>query len=197
MNDYNDSKSDEDSNVNQEPENEEMDGNQEMHEDQEVHEETHVVPVSDSDLGNESEMMDEADDDYSNNTNNKSCSNETSTSPDTDEPRNGTRLRIRYEVLSGLGEYWDLQNGTVSTCAADMVLSMITEYSKLTTSPNTPQYGFKKGLHIFEEDRYKATVSELKDNLVGRGCVNMLDKRDVTSDIQKKALAYLMFLKRK
>ena len=76
-----------------------------------------------------------------------------------------------------------------------MVLSMITDYSDLTTSPNTTQYGFKKGLYIFEEEGYKATVSELKDNLVGRGCVNMLNKSDMTSDIQKKALVYLMFLK--
>ena len=40
-------------------------------------------------------------------------------------------------------------------------------------------------------------VSELKDNLVGRGCVEMLDKRDVNGEIWKKALAYLMFLKKK
>ena len=99
--------------------------------------------------------------------------------------------------MNVLGEYWDLQNGTVSTEAADMVLSMIADYNKLTASPNTPQYRLKKGLHIFEEDGYKATVSELKDNLVGRGCVEMLDKRDVNGEIRKKALAYLMFLKQK
>ena len=99
--------------------------------------------------------------------------------------------------MSDLGEYWDLQNRTVSTEAADMVLSMIADYNELTASSNTPQYGFRKGLEIFEEEGHKATVSELKDNLVGRGCVKMLDKRDVNSEIRKKALAYLMFLKRK
>ena len=144
MNDDDDSKSDED----HEPENEEVGGNQEVHEDQEVDEETHVAPVSDNDSGNESKQMDESDDDY-----NKSCSNQTSTSPDTDEPKSGsTGSRMRYEVSSNLGEYWDLQNGTVNMRAADMVLSMITDYSELTASPNTPQYGFKKGLHIFKED---------------------------------------------
>ena len=78
-----------------------------------------------------------------------------------------------------------------------MVLRMITDYNNLTSSPITPKYGFKKGLHLFKEDGYKATVSELKDNLGGQGCVNMLDKYDMTSDIQKKLLVYLMFLKHK
>ena len=68
-------------------------------------------------------------------------------------------------------------------------------YSDLTASPTTPHYGFKKGIQIFEEDGYKVTIRELKDNLIGQGCVNMLDKCDVTGDIWKKALVYLMFLK--
>ena len=90
----------------------------------------------------------------------------------------------------------ELQNRTVSTLAVDLVLSMIMDYSNLTTSPTTPQYIFKKGIQIFEEDGYKATVSESKDNLVGQGCVNMLEKHDMTSEIQKKALVYLIFLKK-
>lgn len=52
-------------------------------------------------------------------------------------------------------------------------------------------------MEIFKDDRYEATVSKLKDNLVGQGCVNMLGKREVTGEIHKKALAYIMFLKRK
>ena len=106
-----------------------------------------MAPVSDNNSGNESKLMRESDYDYSNSTNNKSCRNQTSTSTDTDEPRKGsTGLRMRYEVLSDLGEYWDPQNGTVSTRAAYIVLSMITDYRKLTASPNTPQYGFKNEL---------------------------------------------------
>ena len=76
-------------------------------------------------------------------------------------------MRLRYEVSSDLGKYWDLQKQRVSTQAADLVLSMITDYSNLTVSPTTPQYGFKKRLQIFEEEGYKATVSELKYNLLG------------------------------
>ena len=78
-----------------------------------------------------------------------------------------------------------------------MVMTMLTDYSNLSASPNTPQYGFRKGMEIFEEDGYEVTVSKLKGNLVGRGCVNMLGKKEITGEIHKKALAYLMFLKRK
>ena len=54
-----------------------------------------------------------------------------------------------------------------------------------------------KEWRFFEEDGYEATVRELKDNLVGRGCVNMLGKNEITGEICKKALAYLIFLKQK
>ena len=83
----------------------------------------------------------------------------------------GPDSRMRYEVLSDLRQYWDQCNGTVITPAAEMILSMITDYRHLSASSSMPQYGFKKGLKIFEEDGYKATVSELQDNLIGRGCV--------------------------
>ena len=66
---------------------------------------------------------------------------------------------------------------------------MITGYSNLSVSSATPQYGFNKGFQIFEEDGYKATVSELQDNLIEQGCVNMFEKHNVTSDIQKNSLA--------
>ena len=89
------------------------------------------------------------------------------------------------------------KNGTVFTPAADLVLSIIMDYIDLTASPTTPQYGFNKGLKFFEQDGYKATISELKYNLIRWGCVNMLEKRDILSEIRKKALAYLIFLKRK
>ena len=69
---------------------------------------------------------------------------------------------------------------------------MIMEYSDLTASPTKAQYGLKKGLQSFEEDGNKATISDLKDNLIGQVCVNMLDKCDLTSEIRKKALEYLM-----
>ena len=49
--------------------------------------------------------MDESDNDYSDNTNNKSSSSDMSTSPDTYEPGNGTSSRLIYKVSSDLGEY--------------------------------------------------------------------------------------------
>ena len=167
------------------PENKEVGGNQE------VDEEENVVHVSDADSGDDSEPADGSDVERNESSNDKPL-----TDHESEEPRSdATGSRMRYEVLSDLGEYWDLQNRTVSIEAADMVLSIIADYNKLKASSNTPQYGFRKGLEIFEEEGHKATVSELKENLFGRGCVKMLDKRDVNSDIRKKALAYLIFLK--
>ena len=44
---------------------------------------------------------------------------------------------------------------------------------------------------------YEATKVELDENLIGRDVVQMLPQKEVTSDIRKTALSYLMFLKRK
>ena len=46
---------------------------------------------------------------------NKLSSNDASANAITDEPGNDARLRMIYEVSSDLVEYWNLQNGTVST----------------------------------------------------------------------------------
>ena len=74
---------------------------------------------------------------------------------------------------------------------------MIAECNQMTPSLATPQYGFKKGLEIFGNNGYEATVKELRDNLIGRGCVKMLKKHEVTKEVVSKALGYLMFIKRK
>ena len=58
-------------------------------------------------------------------------------------------------------------------------------------------YGYQKGLKIFGDDGYQATVKELRDNLIGQGCIDVLSKKDTTWDMQKGPLSYLMFLKRK
>ena len=92
--------------------------------------------------------------------------------------KDGTRMK--YEISSNLGPYWCVQIETESTPATDMVMAMLTDYSNLSASPNTPQYEFRKGMEIFKEDGYEATVSKLKDNLVGRGCINMLGKNEIT-----------------
>ena len=40
-------------------------------------------------------------------------------------------------------------------------------------------------------------MNELKVNLFRSGCIGMLSWKDLTWDIRKQALGYLMFLKRK
>ena len=94
--------------------------------------------------------MPESEDDCSNNEDNKSGSNNTLMDDSTGETDNGPSLRLRHKILSDLGEYWDLQNGTITTPAADLVLSMIMDYNNLTASPTMTQYRFKKGLQMFE-----------------------------------------------
>ena len=100
--------------------------------------------------------------------------------------------RMEYEILSNLGPYWEVDHESESNGANDVVMAMLTDYSELSASPNTPQYGFKKGIKLFEDDGYRATVSELKDNLVGRGCINMLKKEDITADVHRNATATCM-----
>lgn len=82
----------------------------------------------------------------------------------------------------------------MTTPAAESIMNMITDCSNLTASSDTPQYGFKKGSQIFEENGYKETVRILQDNLIRRDCMKMLEKCGITNDVWKNALAYLMFL---
>ena len=49
----------------------------------------------------------------------------------------------------------------------------------------------------FGKAGYDATVSELSNNLIGVNAANMLEKKQITSDVCINALSYLMFLKRK
>ena len=61
----------------------------------------------------------------------------------------------------------------------------------------TPQYGFRKGLKRFGNEGFQAAKEGLKANLLGRGCIDTLTWKDLTWDIRKQVLEYLMFLKRK
>ena len=74
---------------------------------------------------------------------------------------------------------------------------MMKEYFEIEASKSTPQYGFRKGLKLFGDKGYQAAKDELETNLLGRGCIDMLSWKDLTWDIRKRALGYLMFLKRK
>ena len=60
-----------------------------------------------------------------------------------------------------------------------------------------PKYRFRKGLTLFSNKGYQAAKNELNVNLLGRGFIDMLSWKDLTWDIRKQALGYLMFLKRK
>ena len=64
-------------------------------------------------------------------------------------------------------------------------------------SLSTPQYGFQKGLKVFKEAGYDATLKELDKNLIGDNVLEMLPAKSITHDMMKMSLDYLMFLKRK
>jgi hypothetical protein len=76
-------------------------------------------------------------------------------------------------------------------------MSVISGYGNLEATLSTPQYGFQKGLKMFGEGGYKATIKELDANLIGRNVIDMLSPEGITRDIFKMSLGYLMFLKRK
>ena len=65
---------------------------------------------------------------------------------------------------------------------------MMKEYFEIEASKATPQYGFRKGLTLFGDKGYQAAKNELKVNLLGRGCINMLSWKNLTWDIRKQAL---------
>ena len=58
-------------------------------------------------------------------------------------------------------------------------------------------YKYQKGFKIFEDPGYQSTAKELRDNLIGCGCIDVLTEKETTWDMQIGALNYLMFLKRK
>ena len=81
--------------------------------------------------------------------------------------------------------------------AKEVGVRMMKEYFKIEASKATPQYRFRKGLKLFGDQGYQAAKHELKANLLGRGCIDVLSSKDLTWDIRTQALGYLMFLKRK
>ena len=65
------------------------------------------------------------------------------------------------------------------------------------TSKSTPQYGFNWGMKIFGQSDWEVIRSKLDENLLGMDVVHMLDPKHLDRDLVKKALPYLIFLKRK
>ena len=80
--------------------------------------------------------------------------------------------------------------------AEDAGKRMMQEYFELEASQATPMYNFRKGLAIFGNEGYQATIKELETNLIGRVCIEMLGSEEVSWDIRKNALSYLMFFKK-
>ena len=78
-----------------------------------------------------------------------------------------------------------------------MGVRMMKERFEIEASKATHQYGFRKRLKPFGDKGYQATKNELKVKLLGRGCIDMLSLENLTWDIRKQALGYLIFLKRK
>ena len=56
----------------------------------------------------------------------------------------------------------------------DVVVRMMKEHFEIKASKATPQYGFRKGLNLFGDESYQAAKNELENNLLERGCINML-----------------------
>ena len=99
------------------------------------------------------------------------------------------------------GPHW-MASHTCPTLSAMVVakqagVRMMKEYFKIEASKSTPQCGFRKGLKLFDDEGYQAAKNKLEANLLGRGCINMLSWKDLTWDIRKKVLGYLIFFKRK
>ena len=100
----------------------------------------------------------------------------------------------------------DLNGSVWQSTGAHMVSAMVVAeqvgvrmmkgYFEIEASKATPQYGFRKGLIIFSDKQYQAAKNELKVNLLGRGCIDMFSWKDLTWDIRKQAIGYLVFLKR-
>ena len=93
------------------------------------------------------------------------------------------------------GIHWG--NGAVGLVIHEYVVgSVIQHYGSLEVLLSTPQYGFQKGLKVFKEAGYDATLKELEKNLIGKNVLEMLPAKSITHDMMKMSLDYLMFLKR-
>ena len=116
-------------------------------------------------------------------------------------PRQGNNsVPVAVRQLQGDldGPHWN--GGMVGSVIHEHCIgSVIREYNNLeaVSVSSTPQYSFQKGMKVFKDEGYKATVKELGKNLVGKNVIDMLPARSVTHDMMKMSLAYLMFLKRK
>ena len=59
-------------------------------------------------------------------------------------------------------------------------IRILKEYFEIEASKSTPQYGFRTGLKLFGDEGCQAAKDELEANLLGRGCIDMLPRKDLT-----------------
>ena len=116
--------------------------------------------------------------------------------PEENIPSNEANIpRMQKEFVSNLRSYWGDSITGAMMDAKGSAAKLLKDYSQMSASLVTPQYNFMKGMKIFGDTGYDATVKDLEEKLIGRNCITMLDKDDVTNDIKNKALGYLLFLK--
>ena len=77
-----------------------------------------------------------------------------------------------------------------------LVAAAVEQYNKLDASQVTPQYGAERGIKEFGEDGTDAIMKELRQ-LHDMHVISPIHPRDMTKEEIKRALPYLMFLKRK
>ena len=77
-----------------------------------------------------------------------------------------------------------------------LVSAAVEKYNNLEASLVTPQYGVKQGLRLFQQKGTEAILKELKQ-LDDLNVISPIHPWDMTRDDIKRALPYLMFLKRK
>ena len=84
------------------------------------------------------------------------------------------------------------QNGSVAKTDADRC---VIESMRSHASKSTPQYDFSRGMKEFGDNGWKATLSELRDNLLEMDAVHMVKSKEIDKALTIDALAYLMFKK--
>ena len=78
-----------------------------------------------------------------------------------------------------VNDHYDTDESSFAMMMAEQAgVRMMQEYFELEASKSTPMYGLRKGLQIFGDSGYQATVKELRDNLIGRGCIDVLTKKE-------------------
>ena len=83
------------------------------------------------------------------------------------------------------GDYWNQNASYICPIVGAMVVAeqagvrTMKGYFETETSKSTQQYGFRKGLKLFGNEGYQAAKDELETNLLGRGCIDMLPRKNL------------------